>query len=592
MPDDRRLREVAHWRDTFTMPAYPTREAWETRKTQIQRQVLRAAGLLPALERTPLQPIITGRVERDGYSVENVALEAFRGFYATGNLYRPLGQTGPHPAVLAPHGHSQHGRLTTDDRFSVPARCANLALQGYVAFAPDMVGYNDSRQVDGHRRFDTPDRQLWGISSLGLQLWNNIRALDFLCSLPDVDPDRIACTGESGGASQTFLLTAVDDRVRVVAPVNMLSAHYAGGCVCENAPGLRLDLTNMEIVACAAPRPMLLVSATGDWTLNTPRVEYPAVKSIYDLYEAADLLECVQLDAPHNYNRDSREAVYGFLAGHLGGRGKRAERPAAATFWSGPSEPLREVPITPEPAESRRVFPDGASLPAGAQVGSEAVAGRLRELFRAQRAALTQSEATHLVAEALAVRIPGADDVAIEHRVREERNGRAVERCEVVNKRDGARLPALLIRATGAEPMSHTTLVVDAGGAVERGEGALASGDVPAGTSLYVDVFMTGRFLSPFGQTGRPASETHFIGYNRSDTSWRVQDVLTAAASLCQETGETTPVHVRASGQAAVWAALAAHVAPELVRAEHRAPLTEDEVLRLGVPHLVRAIGA
>ena len=98
-----------------------------------------------------------------------------------------------------------------------------------------------------------------------------------------MDTERIGCTGASGGGTQTFALTAVDDRIKVAVPVNMISSTMQGGCLCENAPILRLDNSNMEVGALAAPRPMLMVSATGDWTRETPRVEYPAIKSIYAL---------------------------------------------------------------------------------------------------------------------------------------------------------------------------------------------------------------------------------------------------------------------------------------------------------------------
>ena len=99
-------------------------------------------------------------------------------------------------------------------------------------------------------------------------------------------------TGESAGGTQTFLATAVDRRIRYSAPVNMISAIMQGGSPCENAPGLRLGTSNLEIGALMAPRPMLMISATGDWTRNTPKEEYPAIRSIYDLYDkAADLFK-------------------------------------------------------------------------------------------------------------------------------------------------------------------------------------------------------------------------------------------------------------------------------------------------------------
>lgn len=298
--------------DMVFQPVQYGRGEWDLRREKLQMQVRVAAGLWPEPERTPLNPKIFGRLERDGYTIEKVHFESYPGFYVTGNLYRPRGVQGKRPAVACPHGHFKDGRLHHDEVGSIPARCITLAKLGAVVFAYDMLGWNDGkRQID--HRIDTPARDLWGITSLHLQTWNSIRVLDFLQSLPDVDPERIGVTGASGGGTQTFILYAVDNRVKVAAPVNMISHLMQGGCVCENAPCLRIDTNNMEIGALMAPRPLLMVSATGDWTKDTPKVEYPFTRGIYDLYNAGDKVRNVHVDAGHNYNKASREAMYRFF---------------------------------------------------------------------------------------------------------------------------------------------------------------------------------------------------------------------------------------------------------------------------------------
>ena len=189
-------------------------------------------------------PRSSARSSHDDYGVSKVYFESLPGFFVTGNLYRPIG-AGPFPAILSPHGHWAYGRLENTDINSVPGRAINLARQGFVVFTYDMIGYNDSRQLP--HTFGGRRERLWGLSLGGLQLWNSIRALDFLETLPYVRRDAIGVTGESGGGTQTFLLAAVDERVQVAAPVNMISLHMQGGCLCENLPGLRLDTTNVEI---------------------------------------------------------------------------------------------------------------------------------------------------------------------------------------------------------------------------------------------------------------------------------------------------------------------------------------------------------
>src|SRR5579871_2607802 len=296
-------------------PHIASKAEWESRAAQIRRTILFRAGLLPMPERTPLNAHIFGRMERNGVAMEKVYFESVPGFFVTGNLYRPANQAttpGPHPAILAPHGHHAYGRLAADEIFNEPLRAANLAKQGYVTLTYDMVGYNDSFQVP--HQWASKEAQLWSFSVLGLQLLNGIRSLDFLQSLPDVDGDRIAVSGASGGGTQTFLLVAVDDRVKVSVPANMVSHYMQGGDNCENAAGLRLEYFNVEFAAAAAPRPMLLIGATGDWTRDSARIEYPAIREIYRLFGVEDHLQYKEFQAPHNFNRDGREAFYGFLA--------------------------------------------------------------------------------------------------------------------------------------------------------------------------------------------------------------------------------------------------------------------------------------
>ena len=327
-------------------PEIKAKTEWEIRAREIREQILVSCGLWPMPEKTPLQPQIFGLIERDGYSVEKVYIETVPGFYLAGNLYRPLGKgKGPFPGVLNPHGHWKKGRLEDLEAGSIPGRCINFALQGMVAFSYDMIGYNDTTQVGMHREFArNPTNLLWNISLMGMQTWNSIRALDFLESLPDVDKSRLACTGESGGGTQTFMLGAIDSRLACLAPVVMVSHSFQGDCYCENAPGLRVEYSNMELAAAAAPRPQILVAATGDWTRMTLEVEGPAISHIYRLFSAEDNLRSVRFDSDHNYNQTSRQAVYDWFNKTL----LHSARPG----------PVKEIAFKKEPDEALRVFPD------------------------------------------------------------------------------------------------------------------------------------------------------------------------------------------------------------------------------------------
>ena len=463
---DTRLGAAKHVSTPWALRRYQTLAEWEQRAAAIRRHILVCTGLWPLPEKTPLKTQVFGRIEREGYAVEKVFFESLPGFFVCGNLYRPLGE-GPFPALACPHGHWGRGRLENTELGSIAGRCINFARQGMVAFSYDMVGYNDSDQFV-HREIGGRREALWGIDALSLQLWNSIRVVDFLASLADVDAERIGCTGASGGGTQTFLLMAVDERIKAAAPVNMVSAFMQGGCRCENQGHLRLDINNVEIASCMAPRPLLLVSCTGDWTANTPEVEFPAVRAIYGLYGERNKVSEVQIDAPHNYNQSSREAVYAFFKRHLlGGQGRVAEQPFAVEqdedllVFSGRKKPAHAL-------DTQGIF-DAVIARSEKQLATRLASARIHRFQWQTRPALANL-----------LGVDATPQVAVESLGFRREEGYVAEELVLGRVGLGERVRAAFFIPRGPQGKVPATLIADAHWA-DDAPGALAQGLLQAG---------------------------------------------------------------------------------------------------------------
>jgi dienelactone hydrolase len=219
-----------------------------------------------------------------------------------------------------------------------------------VVFHYDMIGYADSQGIKHILRSGVPaedgfadaEAELRLQSLMGLQTWNSIRALDFLESLGDVDPKRLACTGASGGGTQTFLLAAIDDRLAAAFPAVMVSTAMQGGCVCENCSLLRVGTGNIELAGLFAPKPMAL-SAANDWTKEIATKGAPELKKLYQLLGAESKFAYqAWLEHGHNYNQLAREFMYTWFHEHLLGEKK----------------PITEPKFVPVPPKELSVYDD------------------------------------------------------------------------------------------------------------------------------------------------------------------------------------------------------------------------------------------
>jgi hypothetical protein len=364
---------------------YDNSEEWETRKQLLRENILKGLNLSPMPPRTPLNAVISSKRTFEGYSVENVYFESIPGFYVFGNLYRPLDDSKKHPGILSPHGHFSGDSLGAWGRFHPDnqKRCATFARMGAVVFSYSMYGWGgeSARQIDPSAIIENPDPEriakLHSVPlALTMQTWNSIRALDFLETLPEIDMTKIAVTGASGGGTQTFLLSAIDDRVNVSVPVVMVSCHFFGGCNCESGLPIHQSANhftnNAEIAAMIAPKPMLMISDGADWTKNEPTVEYPFIKRTYSFYNAEANIENVHFpDGVHDYNFEKRIPVYRFLAKHLG------MDIQAVTAADGSIDESKSIA---ERATDLLSFTSEKPLPPNALSGSEAIEAAMKKL--------------------------------------------------------------------------------------------------------------------------------------------------------------------------------------------------------------------
>ena len=559
---DQRNVVFRHTDATYEMPEYRSLRRWKARAAALREEILFSSGLMPLPEKTPLNAQVFDKIEHEDYSIEKVILEAYPGFFLGGNLYRPVGKSGRLPGVVNPHGHWHYGRLENQSLNSIPGRGISLARQGYVAFTYDMIGYNDTAPQIPHGIPWGKKAHMWSVGILGTQLWNSIRAVDFIASLHDVDPERLGATGASGGGTQVFMLSAVDDRIKYSAPVNMISSIMQGGDFCENAPNLRLNTNNMEIAAMMAPRPMIMISATGDWTRNTPSVEFPAVESIYRLYDAEDEIEEAQFDSPHNYHQDSREAVYTFFgkkvlgdndASHFKERSFRIDQVGSLlSFWG------RPAPETPKDAEDfiedrireakewiESLRPrDGASLQ------------KARDVFRKS------------LSLSIAARLPDSNELASDL-TDTLRNG---EVLVIGRRKEGDRIPAVLLRPRRPRTSVAPTLIVHPEGTAwtlsssESLDGMVRALLERGGSVAAIDVFQTARARDSRDIAGAgDSAEKHFTTFNRTVSANRVQDVLTAITYF-RTRFDVREINLVGMGEGGVWSLFARALADGGIR--------------------------
>ena len=325
---------------------------------QARRQFLhRTLGEMPP--RTPLNPRVTGTLEGDGFTIEKVLFESQPGFHVTANLYRPKG-TGPFPAILHPCGHSENGKAA-----GVYQLANRLLVQnGFIVLCYDPIGQGERKQFlapDGtptHRA--TSEHQQLGVAGILLgrslasyMVWDGVRGIDYLQSRSDVDPNRIGCTGNSGGGNMTSYLMAYDQRIAAAAPGCFMTTHRRK----NESPGpgdaeqnlhsqISEGFDHPDFILTRAPKPTLILSATQDYVpIEGTWEAFRQAKRIYGQLGYPERIDLVETNAKHGFSRRLREGAVRFFSRWL--QGRRIE----AFEEEGEQEtvrPEKELQVTPE----------------------------------------------------------------------------------------------------------------------------------------------------------------------------------------------------------------------------------------------------
>ena len=596
-PNDSRLQPPLTLDGYHPFHPVTSKEQWSARREEIVRRIAVSTGLWPHPTKTPLDPVIHRKIDQGDYTIEAVSFESMPGHFVTGSLYRPAGDSlkiglknGKRPGVLCPHGHWQDARYAqkSDDearreiasgaeRFlnaakSIhQARCVQLARMGCVVFFYDMLGNGDSRQFLEHRHGPGPETNGeamgdWGFvsknasarlqTSFGLQTWNGIRSLDFLLTNAEVDPDRILVTGASGGATQTMMVSALDDRVTAAFPCVMVSTAMQGGCTCENAFYLRIGQGNVDLAATIAPRPLGLTAAD-DWTVELEEKGHPDLSNLYRMLGAKGNYEAhFDTHFKHNYNHVSRTHMYQFVNRH---------------FDLGLTTPVLERDFDLLGKEELSVFDQKHPAPSGNQVGTpheKALNRWWAEDSDQQISALLnpktarQFEQTkEVIGSAVQVMIgrnlPRKGEVDDELVKKESRNGWVELSGLIRNTTHGEEIPASFLYPAGkwqghlviwlspdgkrgifrggAEPINEVKTLLAEGIAVMSLD-LFAQGDFLNSKSLARSKGANPELTYARNQNAKiPAdswqrSPVYYYGYNHGTFARRVHDVLTAVA--------------------------------------------------------------
>jgi dienelactone hydrolase len=345
-------------------------ERWNAERPERQRQLFEMLGLQPQPEKTPLHPTITGEVQGDGFRVANIHFQSRPGLYVTGNLYLPDDDAKSHPAVLyvCGHGGVKKDGVSYGNKVHYQHHGAWFARNGYVCLTIDTLQLGEIEGI--HHGTYSHDRWWWasrGYTPAGVEAWNCIRAIDYLCSREDVDPERLGVSGRSGGGAYSWWLATTDPRVKVAVPVagiTDLDDHVVRGCVEGHCDCMYMLNTYgwdyYDVAAMVAPRPLLISNTDQDgiFPLRGVVETYNRTAKIYDLFGKRDNIALNITAGPHKDTQELRVHAFRWFNHHLRKTDELIDKPATKFF-----EPEQLRVFTEIPDDERNTTIDETFVP-------------------------------------------------------------------------------------------------------------------------------------------------------------------------------------------------------------------------------------
>jgi cephalosporin-C deacetylase-like acetyl esterase len=554
------------------------KQQYEQRKTpeqiaeyqkRLREKFIDAIGGLP--ERTPLNPQVTGVVQRGGYRVEKIIYESQPKHYVTALLFMPDTDKfkPPYPGVLVPCGHSDNGKAHE----AYQTMGAFLALNGMVGLVFDPIDQGERSQMPSQlpRLAGTRAHTMLGVGSILLgrntarfEIWDGMRGIDYLQSRPEIDPKRIGCTGNSGGGTQTSYLMALDERIGAAAPSCYITSFerlldtIGPQDAEQNIYGqLAFGMDHADYLMMQAPMPILICAATGDFfDITGVWTSFRYAKRLYTRMEFAEHIDLLENDAGHNYNRIQRQGVVRWMSRWL---------------------LKKDVPIT-EPEikllsdEEVQCAPGGQVMNIdGARSTYDLNRSYEKELAARRKKLWTIGDKTEILDEVRKIagihRLGELPEPKVTMAGTLERDGYQVRKM-IVKPEEGIYLSALMFVPAKNTEQPAVLYINEQGKAADAAPGGPIEAMVKAGRCvLAVDVRGTGETQQ--GKQGQlsgaagPDWKDVFTAYllGRSYVGMRAEDVLVCARFLKQQAG---PVELIAVGTVAVPALHAAALEPEI----------------------------